>query len=68
MEELFKQIITKLETLPTKEDLQSIHHKLDAIMGQVATNTEMNSAIHELASTSQEHDTDIKLLKKVVSQ
>jgi hypothetical protein len=76
MEEILKQILIRLDHLATKDDINhlatkddiaSINQKLDAIMSQVALNTEQDTAFNEVATTVQDQGTDIKLIKKLLT-
>lgn len=69
MDESIKQILAELlqNSLDAKERLVRIENKLDAVYQQVATNTEFDTVMKELAITVDEHGTDIKLIKKLLS-
>jgi len=67
--------------MATKDDIAELHSKidfmasdfarmetkLDATFEQVAMNTEFEATVRELAVCVEENTTDIKLLKKLVS-
>ena len=46
---------------------QSILDKLDYITSQVAENIEMKTNIDEVVLKVEEHDTDIKMIKKILT-
>lgn len=46
---------------------QQIIKKIDNVSKQVATNTEMQASIENMAIKIAEHDTDIRLIKKFVA-
>ncbi len=50
----------------TKEDLNQINKKLDNIRKQVARNSEEKVRLDNVITKIQEHDLDIKMLKKIV--
>ena len=65
VEELMKQILEKLDRIESKVD--RIENKLDAVYEQTARNSELESSLNDLSSTVQDHDTDIRLIKKVLT-
>lgn len=46
---------------------ESINQKLDTIYSQVAINTEQEVRLNDLANKVNDHDTDIKLIKQIIS-
>ncbi len=61
-----QQVINeRLETLDTGQ--QVMIEKLDNVSEQVASNTEKQTSVESVAVKVAEHDTDIKLLKKFIT-
>lgn len=52
--------------MATKQDIEVINKKLDGISQQVAENTEQGIALSEIRQLVASHDTDIKILKKLL--
>ena len=48
-------------------EFEVVHKRLDTICAQVAHNTEQEVRLNEVIAKVEAHDTDIKLLKKLVS-
>lgn len=71
MENLLKQILSELHeiksTMAYKQDVEEIKQKLDTIYAQVAHNTEQESKLNDVADKVKDHDTDIKLIKRMLT-
>jgi len=74
-DEILKQLLEEMKairseladvkvSMATKEDVESIHSKLDMIHQQVAANSEQYT---DLAGRVSDHHTDIKLIKKAIT-
>ncbi|AGR47196.1 hypothetical protein JIMMER1_60 [Brevibacillus phage Jimmer1] len=70
-EKLLKQILEELttikSTMATKDDVNEIKQKLDTIYTQVAHNTEQEANLNEATSKIEALETDIKLIKRVLT-
>lgn len=73
MEDLLNQVLSKLDQMEAaakdrhfevNQRLDRIETKLDAVYEQVAKNSEVDN---ELAATVQDHETDIRLMKKLLT-
>lgn len=69
MEEILKKILDEIQSLgaEVQSGFEGVNKKLDTIYAQVAHNTEQEVKLIEVVSKVEDHDTDIKLIKKVVS-
>lgn len=50
-----------------RSEFEKVQRKLDTIYSQVAHNTEQEVRLNEVIARVNEHDTDIRLIKKIVS-
>lgn len=69
MEELLKEILKKLDKMDHEAESfrGEVIKKLNTITEQVVKNTEFEVTVHELTATVQDQGTDIKLIKKLLS-
>ncbi|PYZ95043.1 hypothetical protein CR194_05885 [Salipaludibacillus keqinensis] len=58
----------KDEVFSMNHRLFSLESKVGSIQEQTAVNTELHSAVHDLQKNVQNHDADIKLIKKLLIQ
>lgn len=69
VEQRIEKVEQKIENVEQRFDqrFENIVKKLDNISTQVAKNAEQEFNVHKLAAKVEEHDADIKLLKKAIA-